>query len=51
MTLEEHAEAIRKAIQAAEEQGMEVEIKDRGIGGHVVIRDPRTGQEEELDVY
>jgi hypothetical protein len=51
MTIEEHAKAIREAVDMAEAQGLMVEIKDQGIGGHVVIRDPRTGEEAELDIY
>ncbi|MGW6602867.1 hypothetical protein [Streptomyces sp. NPDC055036] len=54
MTLEEHAEAIRKAVVAAETNGLEVQIKDRNChccNDGVWVRDPRTGEELELFIY
>lgn len=51
MTLEEHAEVIRKAVEAAEAEGFRVEINRPGsIGAEVVIRD-QAGREVELNVF
>jgi cytochrome c5 len=54
MTLQEHAEAIKRAVEAAETAGFEVRIKDRDCtccNDGVWITDPRTGEEAELDIY
>lgn len=54
MTLGEHAKAIKKAVEAAQEQGFEVRIKDRSCHcctDGVWISDPRTGEELELEIY
>jgi hypothetical protein len=53
MTLQEHAEAIKAAVAAAEAAGFTVGIQVRSCGccnEGVWIEDQSTGQEEYLDI-
>ena len=49
MTLEEHAEAIRKAVQAAEDAGYWLETSG-GCGHELTIKDAQ-GQEIDLGMF
>lgn len=54
MTLQEHADAIKKAVEAAQDAGLEVQIKDRPChccNDGVWISDPQTREEVELEIY